>query len=148
MKKYKNVIASVSLTLLFFYLSCYHYTRSHEFGLVYNLITGEVKPDGRSGHHLSYPWVLAAKIDARPIRVCIASVSRNLNCRLVKFDTSQYRELIKTEGFRYYWWYNRLSFNSGQETYRGTANLLLGHSYGINRGSFVIILEEIGDDTN
>jgi hypothetical protein len=134
--------------ILFFYIFCYHYTGGHEFGITYNLFSGEIAPDGHSGHHLSYPWVQATKIDARPIRVCIASVSRNLNCRLVQFDPSQYKELIKIEGFHYYWWYNRISFNWGQETYRGIDNLLLGHSYGVNRGSFVKVLEDVGDESD
>ena len=130
-----------------FYLAFYHYTDNYEFGLTYNLFTGEVKPDRHTGHHLTYPWVLETSIDIRPQRVCITSASRNINCRLVQFDTSEYRELIRREGFRYYWWYNRFSFNSGQETYRGVTNLLLGHAYGANRCPCVKILQEVGDET-
>ena len=71
--------------------------------------------------------------------------SRNINCRLVQFDTSQWKALVQYEGFHYYWWYNRISFSWSQETYRGVDNLLLGHAYGVNRGKFVKILQEIGD---
>lgn len=147
MLKYKKVLISIGICIFIFYLFCYHYTAGHEFGLTYNWFTGEIVPDGHAGHHISWPWVQAAKIDARPLRVCIASASRNLNCRLVQFDPTQYKELIRIEGFHYYWWYNRISFNCDQETYRGTENLLLGHSYGANRGSFVKILEDVGDET-
>lgn len=145
-KRTKKVLFSITSALFLFYVFCYHYTDSYEFGITYNMFTGEIKPDKRTGHHITAPWVRATKIDTRPQRVCIASKARNMNCRLVQFDTSQWRELIKIEGFRYYWWDNRISFNSGQETYRGVRNLLLGHAYGENRCSCVKILQEIGDE--
>ena len=142
-----KIIGIVVGIIFIFYLSCYHYTGAHEFGLTYNLFTGEIASDGHSGHHLSWPWVQAAKIDTRPIRVCIASASRNINGRLVQFVPSEYQELVRVEGFHYYALYNWFSFNSGQETFRGTANLLLGHAYGVNKVSFVKVLQELGDET-
>ena len=148
MKK-KIIYLSVSVLILFLsYIAFFHFTENYEFGITYNLFTGETKPDGHPGFHLSAPWILVAKADTRPQKVSIVSASRNLNCRLVQFDTTQWRELIRIEGFRYYWWYNRISFNSGQETFRGFRNLLLGHSYGVTRGKFVKILQEIGDEQN
>ena len=142
--KFKKTIIAIS-TVLFLYLGCYHYTDNYEFGITYNWVTGNVLPDAHTGHHFTAPWVLATKIDTRPHKVCIASASRNINCRLVQFDTAHWKDLIAIEGFRYYWWYNRFSFNSGQETYRGIDNLLLGHAYGTNRCPCVKVLEEIGD---
>ncbi len=127
------------------YLAFYHFTDSYEFGLTWNMFTGEIKPDKHTGHHFTAPWVLATKIDTRPQRVCIATATRNLNCRLVQFDTAYWRELVKFEGFHYYWWYNRFSFNSGQDTYRGVTNLLLGHAYGNTRCSCVKVLQEVGE---
>jgi len=145
MKKLK--IAIIAIVAIFIcYFAFYHYTDSYEFGLTYNVFTGECKSDQHTGHHLTLPWVLATKIDTRPQRVCITSATRNMDCRLVQFDTTQWKELIKFEGFRYYWWYNRFSFNYSQETYRGVRNLLLGHSYGKTRGSFVKIIQEVGDE--
>jgi len=147
MKKYIYITIIVFLVSLF-YFGFYHYTDNYEFGIRYNLFTGEIKPDPRTGHHLSYPWVLVTKIDTRPHRICIVSASKNINCRLVQFDPPKYMELIQKEGFHYYWWYNRFSFNYDQETYRGVDNLLLGHSYGNNRCSCVKVLQEIGDKNN
>lgn len=146
MDKSKKMFLAIPGILFLFYLSCYHYTDQYQFGLTFNFVTGEVKPDGHSGHHFSPPWVQATKIDTRPQRVCIVSASRNLNCRLVQFDTSKWEDLIKWEGFHYYWWYNRFSLNSGQESYRGVKNLLLGHAYGQNRCDCVKVLQEIGDE--
>lgn len=144
-KVIKWLVISLSSVFFLFYLPFYHWTDSYEFGITYNLFTGEVKPDKHTGHHLTAPWVIETKIDTRPQRICIASATRNMNCRLVQFDTSQWKELIRIEGFHYYWWYNRFSFNSGQETYRGLSNLLLGHSYGNTRGSFVKIIQQNGE---
>lgn len=141
-----KLLLVTTLSLFIIYLSCYHFTDQNEFGITYNFVSGELKHDGHDGHHFSYPWVLAVKIDTRPIKVCIASASRNMNCRLVQFQSDKWRELIKFEGFRYYWFYNRFSFNSGQETYRGLKNLMLGHAYGQNKCSCVKILQEIGEE--
>ncbi len=142
----KKLLILFGILSLFFYMFCYHYTDNYEFGLTQNIISGRIAPDNHSGHHLTAPWVLVTKIDIRPHKVCIASASRNMVCRLVQFDTTHWRELIRIEGFHYYWLYNRISFNWSQETYRGVDNLLLGHSYGANRGKFVKILQEVGDE--
>ncbi len=142
--KAKKVLAPIAVLFLC-YLMFYHYTESYEFGITYDFFTGEVKADTHTGYHLTAPWVLATKIDTRPQQVCIVSATRNMDCRLVQFDTTRWRELIKYEGFRYYWWYNRFSFNSGQTTYRGIRNLLLGHAYGSTRCSCVKIIQEVGD---
>ena len=144
--QFKKTFYTIGVIFLL-YFSCYHYTDNNEFGITYNLFSGKVLPDSHTGHHFTAPWVLETSIDTRPHRVCIASASRNLNCRLVQFEPSQYMELISREGFRYYWWYNRFSFNSGQETYRGVDNLLLGHSYGSNHCPCVTVLQEVGDET-
>ena len=142
----KKLIISASTLLLISYFALYHYSDSYESCINYNLFTGDMGLDEHTGHHLSYPWVFVSKIDTRPQRVCIVSASRNINCRLVQFDPTYYKELIQKEGFRYYWWYNRFSFNSGQETYRGFTNLLVGYSYGVNRAHFVKVIQEIGDE--
>jgi len=145
MKKYRYWIYLV-ISFFLFYLTSFHYTESYQVGISYNLFSGEIKKDDRTGYHITYPWVLVTRIDCRPIKVCIASATRNMNCRLVKFNPEKYMELMKFEGFSYYWWYNRFSFNSGQDTYRGFNNLLLGHSYGDNRCSCVEIIKEVGNE--
>jgi len=144
-RNWKKIVGFIILPFLSYFMF-YHHSQSYEFVITRNIITGETKPDSHAGYHISWPWILASKIDTRPHKVCIASASRNLNCRLVQFDTSQWRVLLTYEGFHYYWWYNRISFNWSQETYRGVDNLLLGHAYGKTRGSFVKVLQETGDE--
>ena len=144
-KKYQKIFY-LSIILFLSYCTFYYHSYSWEFVITRNIISGETKPEVRSGHHFTLPWVLASKIDTRPHKVCIASASRNMNCRLVQFDTSQWKNLLEYEGFYYYWWYNRISFSLSQDNYRGVDNLLLGHAYGKTRGSFVKILEDFGDE--
>jgi hypothetical protein len=146
MRKVKIIIAIIVGCISLFYFFCFHYTENYEFGITYNIFSGKLDSDKHTGYHITLPWVQETTIDARPMKVCIVSASRNMNCRLIQFDTTKYRELIQREGFHYFWWYNRFSFNSGQETYRGVSNLLLGYSYGSNRYPCVKILQEVGDD--
>ena len=141
----KKILLGLFCSFLVVYLSCYHYTDNYEFGITYNWTSGVIIGDSHTGHHFTPPWVLETSIDIRPHKVCIASASKNMNCRLVQFDPSKYKDLIAKEGFRYYWWYNRFSFNWSQDTYRGVDNLLLGHAYGVNRCDCVVVLQEIGD---
>lgn len=133
-------------TLFFFYLFFYYYTGQHEACITQNLITGQMKMESRAGHHFTMPWVQASKLNLLPVKVCVVSATRNVNCKLVKFNPEKWEELIKWEGYHYYWWYNRISFNFGQPTYRGFRNLMLGHAYGENRCSCVEILSEINSN--
>lgn len=141
----KKIIYYILVLIGILYVTSFHYTDTHQLGITYNLFNGEINKDDRSGFHFTLPWVLTTKIDLRPHKVCIVSATRNINCRLVQFNPDKFMELIKFEGFSYYWWYNRFSFNSGQITYRGVDNLLLGHAYGTNKCSCVEVITEIGD---
>jgi hypothetical protein len=146
LKSISKVWLTIYGFIVIFYLTCFHYTDQYQCGITYNVFTGELKKDSHQGYHVTPPWVLATRIDTRPHKVCIVSATRNMNCRLVRFNPDKYMELISYEGFSYYWWYNRISFNSGQETYRGVDNLLLGHAYGETRCSCVEILQEVGNE--
>ncbi len=54
----------------------------------------------------------------------------NIDCRLISFNISGYLEFIEKEGFGYYWWRNRLSFNYGNKLeYRGLPNVLRGYAF-------------------
>jgi hypothetical protein len=111
-------------------------------GLAWNLATGRSTLQ-RPGWHLTPPWVLVARVDARPVRVCITSASRGYSCRLVQFEPSAYQQFLAVQGFGYYWWANRISFNFGySEEYRGFRDLLRGYAYGVEQYPFVRTLRE------
>jgi hypothetical protein len=144
MKKYKKLVVYICgllLLIFIFYLTCFHHTEPYETGLGWNVITGQTYLDS-SGYHLTPPWILIAKIDTRPMRVCVNSTSRTANCMLVQFNKRYYKEFLKTEGFHYYWWYNRFSINFGySEEYRGVRDLLRGYAYSVQKYPFIEVKE-------
>ncbi|SRR6266403_1934577 len=136
-KKIKITIGSISFLLLF-WATCFHYTDSHQIGIIRNEITGELWLDDKPGPNLSAPWVKVVRIDIRPIRVSISTSSRSFNSRLVEFDKLGWREFVEIEGFRYYWWDNRISYNSGyDDEYRGMKDLLRGYSFDNEKRKFI-----------
>lgn len=142
MRKHRFLIIVILAILAALYLACVHYTEPTEIGIVRNLVTGELRLD-TSGWNLTPPWVSVAHVDTRPMRVCVTSAGRGFHCKLVQFEPAAYRTFVVTEGFRYYWWSNRLSFNLGyDEEYRGVKDLLRGHAYGAQRYPFVTVLKD------
>jgi hypothetical protein len=128
--------------ILIFYLACLHYTEVGRVGIMQNWKTGELKLD-QPGWNISPPWVAVAKVDTRPMRVCVTSASRAFNCKLVEFVPSEFKIFVETEGFHYYWWYNRFSFNGGyDEEYRGVKDILRGYAYSIKEYPFVRVIRD------
>lgn len=139
----KRVIAAAAFVLLVALpvSSVVHYTEPTQIGIMWNGATGEIKRD-TPGWNISPPWVLVAKVDTRPMRVCISTTGRGFNCKLVQFQPDAFREFVRVEGFRYYWWANRISFNSGyDEEYRGIKDIMRGFAYGAIHYSFAEVKE-------
>ena len=140
-KKIKTMIV-VFMVMFLCYLFFFHYTEPTQIGVQRNLVTGEITLD-IPGANFTTPWVQVSKIDTRPVRVCVTSAGRGFNCRLVQFEPEHFKEFIKTEGFYYWWWANRISFNIGDdEQYRGIKNLMRGYGYGLKEYKFITVLEE------
>ncbi len=116
--------------VLFLYMSCFHWTGVHEIGIRRNMFTGEISLDSVAGPELSWPWVQVSLIDVRPQRLCIECGCKTINCRLVSFNPEGWREFTVREGFRYWWWANRFSFNTGAEReYRGMDWIMRGYGF-------------------
>lgn len=129
--------------LAIFYVACVHYLEPHEGAIVWNWASGELRVDTKAAWHLTWPWVVAARIDLRPQRVCITSTTRAVNCKLIRFNPSKFREFVATEGFRYYWLSNRISFNWGyDEEYRGWRDVLRGYAFSNKGHPFIVVLQE------
>lgn len=127
----------------FFYLGFLNYTEVTEIGIARNLVSGKMWVQENGGWHLTAPWVLVAKIDTRPLRVAITTTGHGFNAKLIQFQTDKWQEFVQTEGFRYWWWANRISFNLGyEEEYRGMKDILRGYAYGVKHYSFIKVLEE------
>ena len=126
-----------------FYLTCVHYTDSTHVAIAWDWGTGNIWLDDKPGWSFTPPWVTVSRIDTRPNRVCITSSSRAFGCKLVQFEPAAYGEFVRVEGFRYYWWANRISFNLGHDkTYRGMSDILRGYTYGAKQYPFVRVLRE------
>lgn len=124
------------------YFPFFHYTSIHETGIMKNMVSGKIQLDN-PGFHFNVPWILVSKVDTRPQRVCITSVTRTMNCKLARFMPLQYQKLIEREGWKYYWWNNRISFNYGySDEYRGFRDLIRGYSFSEERNMpFIEIME-------
>ena len=143
MNKTFKIILLSALGLLLTYLTCIHYTDYHSCAITRNIVTGETQIDTVAGFNFSAPWVQVARIDTRPQRICITSSTRNFNCYLVEFVPSEYESLIELEGFRYYWWANRISFNFGHdEEYRGIRDIFRGYTFDDTPQPFLRVTKE------
>lgn len=139
-----RVAGDICLTaLVFFWLAFVHYTEAYKLGIRWNFVTGEVSVDAHGGVNISPPWVLISRVDLRPQRLCITSTTRAVNCKLVQFVPAAFREFVATEGFRYYWLSNRISFNLGyNEEYRGWRDILRGYAFGVKQYPFITVVQE------
>lgn len=133
------VVAGVFLAL---YLALFNYTEAYEAGIARNLVTGELRLQSGGGMHLTPPWVLVSNVDIRPTRVCLTTTARSFNCLLAEFKPEYYQEFVVTQGFRYWWWANRFSFNFGyDEEYRGFRDVLRGYAFGSQPRPFVTVTD-------
>lgn len=123
--------------------STFNYVDQGEAGLGWNAVSGEIFLQ-EPGIHWTSPITLVSVIETRPQRVCITSSTQAApNCKLVQFDATQYKEFVAVEGWRYYWFDNFISFNSGhQETYRGFRDLLRGYAFSAQEYPFVKTIKE------
>lgn len=143
MKRLAVAAGTAAAALALVWLLCVNYAEAYEVGLARNAVSGEFWLQEGGGLRFTAPWVRVARIDTRPMRVCVTSAGRGFNCKLVQFEPKFYREFVAVEGFRYYWWANRFSFNWGyDEEYRGLKDLLRGHAYGVTRYPFVTVLRD------
>ncbi|MBI2627822.1 MAG: hypothetical protein HYW71_00080 [Candidatus Niyogibacteria bacterium] len=147
MKKLRVAGITCLAALVLFWLICVHYAEVNQLGIRWNFVTGEISADIHKGINVTPPWVLVSLINTHPMRVCVTTSGRGFNCRLIQFQSKYYREFVETEGFRYWWWANRISFNFGySEEYRGMKDLLRGYSYGVKQYSFVKTLKEYQEE--
>lgn len=127
---------------ILFYFPFVHYTGVYQVGIRYDKIDGSMNLDSNQGFHISHPFVLVTKVDTLPLRVCVSSTTKTVHCKLVRFIPENYKEFVMREGFYYYWWSNRLSFNPGySEHYRGFRDKLKGYAFAHSDYSFIEIIE-------
>lgn len=137
-KKNRFLIPSI-ICLFLFYMLFINIVRVNEITLNYDIFSGQVSCDKNPGIKITAPWVLVSNIDIRPTRVCIDCSCNNITCELVSFNHIGYEEFIQREGWSYYWWKNRISFNMGNNSeWRGFENILRGYAFDNTEYSFII----------
>lgn len=136
-------LAAIVILVLAFYFGFVNFTEPTTIGIARNKLTGEMWLQDEGGFHLTLPWVLVARVDLRPMRVAVSSAGRGYSAKLIQFDKQGWKEFVKVEGWRYYWWANRFSFNSGyDEEYRGMRDIMRGYAYSAKRYPFIKTIEE------
>jgi len=134
----------IALIITLFYVFFLNYIDYTEIGLEKNMMTGYVSVQNEAGWHLTPPWVFVVSIDLRPTRVSVQSSGHGVSSRLVQFNPKHWEEFIKTEGWEYYWWSNRLSFNIGhKEEHRGMRDVLRGYAYSSTKYPFITVIDSL-----
>jgi hypothetical protein len=143
MKGQPRVAIAVGTALALSLFSTLNYVEAQHIGLTWNPLSGE-KGMLQAGWHATAPWVFVSEVDTRPMRVCITtSAHAGVNCRLVQFIPERNDEFLKVEGFRWYWWSNRISFNGGyREEYRGFRDVMRGYAFSAQPYPFIRVLDE------
>jgi len=136
--KYIGIVLSF---IFLFWLLFFNFTRDYQVSIKRNYFTGELsllKP----GITITSPWVQIIRLDTRPKQYCVECVCKNKTCVLASFNPIGWREFIDREGFRYFWFRNRISFNS-YKTYRGFDSVIRGYSFDEQEYSFIKIHSKI-----
>ena len=140
-RRFHRTLTTIAI-LFVLYLAFLNHVEPSETGLARDEISGEVWRQS-AGWHVTSPWTLVNNIDTRPMRVAVLSGGRGYSGKLVQFNPEHFEEFLETEGFWYYWWSNRLSFNWGHsEEYRGMRDIMRGYAYGAKRYRFFTVIEE------
>lgn len=133
----QRVILALAIIYTFYFL-CFSYLDMHHVSINRNLLTGELMVDTVPGFEFSAPWVQVSRIDSRPMAINVPSSARTLNRKLVQFVPAHWKEFIALEGYEYWWWRNRWSFNSGHDdSNRGIKDIFTGYAYGTRRHPFI-----------
>jgi len=136
----------IAVLLWFIFVVCFvTHLEPTEDGIGMNWLNGELRLLERNGWHITPPWVWVAKVQTTPMRVSVSTASRGYSAKLVQFNSEHYEEFIKTEGWYFYWWYNRLSFNIGydrNEEYRGFRDVMRAYAYSAKKYPFITLLKE------
>ena len=141
--RHLQIIRETILLLCLLYFGLMSRIEPGEVGIARNWITGTMRLY-TPGWRIDWPWVGVAHIDTKPVFVSASSTGRGYSAKLVQFEPAAWHEFVNTEGWRYYWLDNRLSYNWGfKEECRGMASVFRGYAYSSHRYPFITVLKEL-----
>ncbi len=94
-----GAVALVFVGSLIWYMFWVSFVDQHEFGFVYNKMTGQIDTLEHNGWVVRTPWVYDVHaIDTRPYQVSISANQRILNAKLVRFNPTGLETFIEWHG--------------------------------------------------
>ena len=144
------------VALLFFRIMFVNYVDNYELGYKFDSRTGEITILPRTGYFATPPFVVSVHhIDLRPMQVCISSIQRVLNCKLVQFNPNP-------EGVKLFLsWHGRQDYDGpvtqntssdSQTTIHNTyfQSVLMNYAYGGDKKEypFLTVLRELGAESD
>ena len=139
----KKIVIPIVAVLLFYCFFLNYLSPNAEIGLVNNPFSEEVTIQEKGGWHITAPWVFVVRVNTKPVKVSVDSGGHIYTAKLVQFDKKHWREFVELEGWRYYWWSNRFSFNLFQEEHRGLRDIFRGYAFSPNKYLFLKEVSEL-----
>ncbi len=94
-----STVALAVIVVLIWYAFWVSFVDNHEFGFVYDKLTGEIAPIEHNGWVTRTPFRYSIHaIDTRPYQVSISANARILNAKLVRFNSAGLKTFIKWHG--------------------------------------------------
>ncbi len=76
-----------------------NFVDNYEIGYSFDALSGKVERLGRTGYFVTPPFIKKVHtIDGRPMQVCITSINRVLNCKLVQFNPAGLEVFLSWHG--------------------------------------------------
>jgi hypothetical protein len=127
---------------------------NYHFAYTYEYWTGEVRPVQHNGYVYS-PFYLRVvhTFDPRPMQVCISSIQRVLNCKLVHFDPTAKDVATGLQGWELFIkWHGRNDYEGPGNTAMGTQytvfqSLLMNYAFAEHPPVFLVIERELKNDS-
>ncbi len=143
-KLLKLLISIVSLGIIgcfIFFIGWVSYVDNYEFGYTFDRATGKIDSLDRKGYVITPLLTTVYTIDTRPIQLSISTNTKVLNAKLVKFNTSGYKEFIAWHGVGNY----EMSGGSIKNDFK---DILVGYAFDPSdtKYSFLTILKELKNE--
>lgn len=94
-----------------------NFVDNYEIGYTYDAISGKIERLKRTGYIVTPPLIKHVHtIDGRPMQVCISSINRVLNCKLVQFNPAGLEVFLA--------WHGRDNYDNNSVSRESTPSLL------------------------